>query len=956
MKQIYALFVALFCSILMAHAQEKATITGTVVDEKSGEELVGATVRLKGTYYGSTVKVDGTYKIANVNPGEYTIEISLVGYTPIQKTGVKVKAGETSVHNFKMKEASVRSEEIVVIGERPLIDIEQASTSSVISRDLLETSAARDIKEVVASQVGVTQTPFGVYIRGGRSYETGTYIDGVSASDPLAGTGFGVDLSAKALQEVEITTGGAGVEYGESPAGVIALKTKEGTNDWHGSFSHRRDNFGFSNYKTPVRPNNLNLPGLGWNTTFYDVAFSGPIIRDKLFFFTSLNTQFSDEFMQNPANKLRSSIASDFFTPFNDNRWSGMFKLTWKATNTDKLTFLYTGSLNINQNTQMLQITGNDIQLAPGYQYAFLLNPDNANTYSHLTHLASIQWSHLFSKNASVRLQLNRLFVNLRADANGRPWRPDFIEEDLDPRSIIRNPEYLFLPPLSQPDSVLYAIAPDGFINTGIAPLWHDHYVEDYTLNLQVDYKTDDEVHNFLFGLETKFSEYQWIDILRPWVGAPVLPGEPSRRLGSAFDIWQVNPAQGAFFVSDKIRYKGLIATLGLRLQYWFPGKFADDAVNNPEAPVIDAFREAYFNQTGSFFGRRYQLRLLPKVNISFPVSDNQMLYLNYVHSSRLPHPRWVYSGLDTRFLDNSANSVLGNPALLPETTVSYEIGLRNQITSNDVLVLTAFYNDRFDFIVSRTIRYTDPRTGSTSPRSTFFNQDYARTRGLEISYIKRIGKQIEARTSFAYQIATGKSNSAEETRAQIIQGNDRNDEEFFLAWDRPIDVKGSILYQYKEPVGLFGLSWLNDFKILVQAQYSSGLRYTPAVVERDSRGEPIFFPNGRLRYTADLERRFSELGTPWFWIDLSVEKSVSLGLMNGKLTLQVRNLLNNKNATIINPVTGRAYEFGDPLPANRQDPLFPNALGLGGVSPPPFDPARYLPPTQVLFGLAVDF
>jgi hypothetical protein len=46
-----------------------------------------------------------------------------------------------------------------------------------------------------------------------------------------------------------------------------------------------------------------------------------------------------------------------------------------------------------------------------------------------------------------------------------------------------------------------------------------------------------------------------------------VLPGEPSRRLGSAFDIWQVNPAQGAFFVSDKIRYKGLIATLGVRLQ-----------------------------------------------------------------------------------------------------------------------------------------------------------------------------------------------------------------------------------------------------------------------------------------------------------------------------------------------------------------------------------------------------
>ncbi|MCS6990100.1 MAG: TonB-dependent receptor [Chloroherpetonaceae bacterium] len=956
MKRLYATCIALWLGATLLRAQEKATITGTVVDEKTGEELIGATVRLKGTYYGGTVKVDGTYLIANVNPGEYTIEVTLVGYTPIRKTGVKVKAGERAVHDFKMKETTVQAEEVVVIGERPLIDIEQASTSSVVSRDVLEVTAARDIKEVVASQVGVTQTPFGVYIRGGRSYETGTYIDGVSATDPLAGTGFGVDLSAKALQEVEITTGGAGVEYGEAPAGVIALKTKEGTNEWHGSFSHRRDNLGFSNYKNPVRPNNLQLPGMGWNSTFYDVAFSGPIVRDKLFFFTSLNLQFSDEFMQNPARKLRSSIASDFFTPFNDNRWSGMLKLTWKATSADKFSVLYAGSLNVNQNTQMLQITGNDIQLQPGYQYEFLLNPDNANTYSHLTHLVSFQWSRLLSKNATIRLQLSRLFVNLRADANGRPWRPDFIEEDLDPRSIIRNPEYLLLPPLSKPDSVLYSIAPDGFINSGVAPLWHDHYVEDHALNVQANYKTDDEVHNLLFGIETKFSEYQWIDILRPWVGAPVLPGEPSRRLGSAFDIWRVNPAQGALFVSDKIRYKGLIATIGARLQYWFPGKFADDAVANPNAPVVDAFRKAYREQTGSFFGRRYQLRLLPKINVSFPVTDNQMLYLNYVHSSRLPHPRWVYSGLDARFLDNSANSVLGNPALLPETTVSYEIGLRNQITSNDVLILTAFYNDRFDFIVSRVIRYIDPRTGNATPRATFVNQDYARTRGLEISYIKRIGKQIEGRASFAYQIATGKSNSAEETRAQVIQGNDRNDEEFFLAWDRPIDIKGSILYQCREPVGLFGLSWLNDFKILAQAQFSSGLRYTPAVVERGARGEPLYFPNGRLRYSADLERRFSELGTPWFWIDVSVEKNFAFGLLNGKFTLQVKNLLNNKNATIINPVTGRAYEFGDPLPANRQDPLYPNALGLGGVSPPPFNPARYMPPRQILFGLGVDF
>jgi outer membrane receptor protein involved in Fe transport len=286
---------------------------------------------------------------------------------------------------------------------------------------------------------------------------------------------------------------------------------------------------------------------------------------------------------------------------------------------------------------------------------------------------------------------------------------------------------------------------------------------------------------------------------------------------------------------------------------------------------------------------------------------------------------------------------------------------LRNQLTSSDVLVITAFYNDKFDFIVGRTIRFTDPRTNSTGSRTTYFNQDYARTRGIEISYIKRFTKQIEGRGSFAYQIATGKSNSAEETTAQVIQGNERNDREFFLAWDRPIDAKASLLYQYKEAAGLFGLSFLNDFRVLISAQYSSGLRYSPSIRQVDSRGNPLFAGNGRPLYTSDDSRyasdnRFSEIGTNWFWIDLSIEKNFALGAVNGKLSLQVKNLLNAKNAAIVNPTTGRAYELGDPLPANRQDPLYPNSLELGSGGVPPFNPARFLPPTQALFGLAVDF
>jgi outer membrane receptor protein involved in Fe transport len=928
-------------------AQGKATLRGKVTDAKTKEELTGATVKLKGSYYGASANISGDYKIENINAGNYTIEVSLVGYVSVVKTGIQLNAGETRTVDFQLKESTVSAAEVEIIGERPLIDIEKASTQQVISKDVLSSTTARDIKELVATQPGVTQTPFGVYIRGGRSYETGYYIDGVSAQDPLAGTGFGVDVNAKALQEVEITTGGSGVEFGEAPAGVIALKTKEGSNEYAFSVSHQRDNFGFANFDSPVRPNNLGLGGLGWNTTRYDLATSGPIFKNKLFYFVSVNTAFSDEFMRNPAPQLRSTMASAFWMPFNDNRWSSTAKLTWNASERDKFSFLFVNSLIANQNTQMLQIAGNDIQLQPGYQYPFLLNPQNANTYTALSNMQSIQWARVFSKQALLKVSATRLFTSVRAEVGDRPWRPEFITEELAPRSIITRPTYF-----NPNDSVVYTNAPDGFVNTGIAPLWHDHYAEIYTLNTQLSYKTLDNVHSYLFGVENRFSTYQWIDIVAPWVGAPLTPGDPSRRLGAGFDIWKVSPADGAIFFNDKITYKGVIATVGARLQYWFPGAFVDNAVSDSLSPVPQGFRDLYRSETGELFGRRFQLRLLPKINVSFPVTANQVLYLNYGHSSRLPNARFVYAGLDTRYVDNSFNSRLGNPALRPETTVSYEVGLKSQLTANDVLTVTAFYNDKFDFIVSRNINFD--YLGTRTSRATFINQDYARTRGLEVSYQKRIGKWFNGLVSAAYQIATGKSNSADETFAQVQRtGDARDDREFFLAWDRPYDIKSTLVFKHDEERGLFGVGALNQIKLLLTTQFTSGLRYTPQQLRLDQNGQVVRLLSGRELYDPILNRPFDEIGSSIFRIDLSLEKTFRFAGVDSRLTLQVRNLLNNKNAAIINPVTGRGYEFGDPLPATTRDPRFPDIQDSGT---PPFNPARYEEPRQILFGFGFEF
>jgi hypothetical protein len=61
---------------------------------------------------------------------------------------------------------------------------------------------------------------------------------------------------------------------------------------------------------------------------------------------------------------------------------------------------------------------------------------------------------------------------------------------------------------------------------------------------------------------------------------------------------------------------------------------------------------------------------------------------------------------------------------------------------------------------------------------------------------------------------------------------------------------------------------------------------------------------------------------------------------------------LNNKNAAIINPITGRAYEYGDPTPNSWNDPLYPDLQAP--LDPYPYNPSRYLAPRQILFGFSL--
>lgn len=935
MKKIFFTCLILLSSYLFP--QQRGNLEGRVTDLANGDPLPGVNIILKGTYYGAASDLNGNFRINNISVGEYTMEVSLIGYKTVQFTGIKIERDKTLRIDVELEETVLTLEQdVVVIGEKPLLDVEETQSKKTISKDEIEIAVVENITDLVTQQAGVIESDNAIHIRGGRSYENAFLLDGVSVQDPLAGTGFGLQLSANAIEEVEVITGGFNAEYGQATSGVVNVTTREGGKNYSGYLSYKRDNLGSrasynifnidvveANFSGPEPITASILPSMGLN------------IPGELNFFFSFYMGISDGITQGyfkpVASQLYSStFGGEKFAPRAENNWFWLGKLTYKYSPTLKFSYSYNQSVNINQNSQSLQANLEYVEPSPGYQYTFQNLLDQANTFTHNNIYNTFSIVHTLNSSTYYEIKLGYFYTNLRADANGSFWY-DYTE----PQDITSFPIGYY----NTDGDTIGVIPGDGFWDVGNPFTWRDHYIEEYSVRGDLT-SFFDEKNKFKTGFNIQFQEMQVIDIYKPWVG----------ELGLNNDIYKVYPALGSFYAQDNINFSGMILNFGLRLDYWFPGKYVDDAIENPEVVTIpDETRNNYKNDSFGWFGnRRWKARLSPRLGISHPVSDNQTLFFSYGHFSKWPRPQFVYAKLNPLNAQSSFQT-FGNPNLDPETTVAYELGLKTQFTTNDVLTITAYYKDIFDYVSTRSAIIQSARF-ATQNFITYVNTDYARSRGIEIEFKKRIGSWYTGSASFSYAIVTGKSSSADEGILVLRGDLDESIKEQFVSWDRPftVNITSGFYVPKGEPLFGFAPGLLDDLNLYFRLFFQSGKRYTPAVFTGS------YDLQGRPEYEFIREERYGQIGDNWFWIDLNFEKFFSLGKLKFSFFIEVNNLLDTKNSAIINPVTGKAYEYGDPVPLSWNDPLFPDLQAP--ISPFPFNPARYLTRRNVKFGVTFRF
>ncbi len=184
-----------------------------------------------------------------------------------------------------------------------------------------------------------------------------------------------------------------------------------------------------------------------------------------------------------------------------------------------------------------------------------------------------------------------------------------------------------------------------------------------------------------------------------------------------------------------------------------------------------------------------------------------------------------------------------------------------------------------------------------------------------------------------------------------VLRGDlDESIKEEFMPWDRPItaSLSTNFFIQKGKPLFGFGKGILEDININTRFFFQSGKRFTHAVFTGN------YEINGRPEYVTQRHERNNRIGQNWFWVDLNIEKYFSMGGLKFSVFMEVNNLLDTKNSAIINPATGKAYEYGDPVPSTWNDPAFPDLQAP--INTYPFNPARYLTRRNVKLGLNLRF
>ncbi|TFB11425.1 TonB-dependent receptor [Candidatus Marinimicrobia bacterium MT.SAG.2] len=905
MKSIVKIIVL---SIVMSGATYAGTtgkIVGMVIDEETGQPLIGANIILKGTSMGAAADITGRYMILNVPPGRYILIVRMIGYATVEYENLRVSIDLTTSVDFSLTTRAVVGEVVTVIGKTPLIRLDLTSSSVSISAEQIEALPVDNFTDIIALQAGIVEGHF----RGGRAGEVLYLVDGIPVNDVFSGD-FAFQVENNAIQEMEIISGTFNAEYGQVQSGVVNVLTKEGGQEYSAQFSTY-----FGDYISGNDNIFQNIDDLS-PTAINDlkVSLSGPfpILSKNLTFFVSGRQNRNEGYLYgktiyNPS--VITSITDTLATvEIIDLSGQNVIKLSdwqYQSMNSSernsyqgKLTYVFNpetkkDKLNFDASWQ------EEENLGANYNHLFRYSPDGMRKRNKTSWTGGIRWSRIVSPNTYFTLNFHHLQNRLR-DAT--------FEDPLDP--------------LYASDDRLRQRGNFSFY-TGGTDMRHRQR-ETRTTLAKFDFTSQiNSEHQLRGGIEGKFHRLWFHEIsVRKNAGTAFQSQIPIE--GTAFNQEYIHkPKEYSAYIQDKIELEFLIVNAGIRLDVFNPADSVLQDFSRPQKIDINNPTKS-IPRFGDAANSTYQLS--PRFGIAYPITDRGVIHVSYGHFFQTPLYEFLYTNpsfsLNTSEGRASVFSApFGNANLKPQKTVSYEIGLQQQVSEEIAIDVTGYYKDIRNLLGTKIETIATGETHSGTKYGRYINRDYGNVKGLIFSIEKRRSNNFSATLDYTLQIAAG--NASDPKSVLIDNAADppvQSEKQLVpLDWDRTHSITSSV-----------ALGSPKAQMISLIGKMGTGLPYTPAVQDQRTGLE-------------NSERRPVTLT-----FDLSARKIFSFHDYNLTAFIRVFNLFDRLNEREVYKDTGRAtYSLAQNLPGLVQ--------GLNSKEEYFLRSDWYSSPREVNIGITID-
>ena len=290
-----------------------ATLQGLITDAQKAV-LPGVTVTITNldTGVARTVVTDttGWYRAAALQPGAYEMSAELTGFVGYKRGGMTLTTGQEPRIDLTLQVAAVR-ETVEVIAASPLVDTMRNTIGMTVTRTDLDSIplVSRNFLDLANMTPGVTGVGGGGVNTAGQLSRNNSYlVDGVSNDDTIVSSSRG-GFSLEAVREYVVLANQFSAEYGVSSGAIVSVVTRSGTNkDVGRAFYFGRNEAldaqdPFSTAQGSGKAPFSQRRGGGF--------WGGPIVRDKLFYFTSYEGRGTD----------RTSVVTSTLVPVDQREW-----------------------------------------------------------------------------------------------------------------------------------------------------------------------------------------------------------------------------------------------------------------------------------------------------------------------------------------------------------------------------------------------------------------------------------------------------------------------------------------------------------------------------------------------------------------------------------------------------------------------------------------------------------